>query len=146
MYLKSSLIQFFLFVISLNLFAQTNTGWLPIGLSASGKNMQNGVEAFYQLGKCNSEDIICIKFINNNNFGVNMEWNDAVFTMEHKWISNVKTEKRKCLTLGQGETVSGDCKKNKNSELRVKINEFITDIKDFNLFGLNNFKVTSIIE
>ena len=126
------------------LFAQSNQEWKSIGLTASGKNVQNGVEAFYQLNKCNNENVVFIKFINHNNFGIALDWNDAVFTKDFRWVVNANVQTLKHLTLAGNISVSGDCSGINQSELVVKVNDFISNIEDFNLFGINSLKVSSI--
>jgi len=108
--------------------------------------MQNGVEAFYQLNKCNNENVVFIKFINHNTSGVIVEWNDAVFTKDLKWVKNEKAGMVKTITIEGGETVSGDCSGKNQNVLVVNVNDFISNIDDFNLFGINSFKASSIIK
>jgi len=146
MSLKLNTLYFILFFSVSSIFAQSNTEWNPIGLTASGKNTQSGVEAFYQLNKCNKENVIFIKFINHNTFGVIVEWNDAVFTKDLKWVKNQKAGIMKSLTIEGSETISGDCSGKNQNEVVVNVNDFIDNIDDFNLFGINSFKVSSIIK
>jgi len=108
--------------------------------------MQNGVEAFYQLNKCNNENVVFIKFINHNTYGVIVEWNDAVFTKDLKWVKNEKAGAMKSLTIEGSETISGDCSGKYQIELVVKVKDFINNMDDFNLFGINSVKVSSIIK
>src|ERR1035437_4724363 len=62
-------------------------GWVPISLTFAGQNLQDGVEAFCQLSKCNGEDVVLIKLSNHNTDAITVEWADAVFTKELKWVS-----------------------------------------------------------
>jgi len=146
MTLKLNTLSLILFLSVSSIFAQSNSEWKPIGLTASGKNMQNGVEAFYQLNKCNNENVVFIKFINHNTSGVIVEWNDAVFTKDLKWVKNEKAGMVKTITIEGGETVSGDCSGKNQNVLVVNVNDFISNIDDFNLFGINSFKASSIIK
>ncbi|MND08691.1 hypothetical protein D3C83_314860 [compost metagenome] len=52
----------------------------------------------------------------------------------------------KSLTIVGSETISGDCAEKNHNELVVKVNDFINNIDDFNFFGMNSFKVSSIIK
>jgi hypothetical protein len=142
--LKLNTLYIILFFSVSSLFAQSNAEWNPIGLTASGNNIQSGVEAFYQLNKCNKETVVFIKFINHNNFEVAVEWYDAVFTKDSKWVKNENTAIIKSLTIGVNEVESGDCSDKNKKELVVNVNDFISNIDDFNLFGINSFKVSSI--
>ncbi len=146
MRLKFKILSFFLFFSFASGFAQKNTGWSPIGLTASGKNIQNGVEAFYQISKCDHKDVILIKLVNQNEFAVNVEWNDAIFTKEQQWIRNEKADVKKCLTINGGETKTGECSEKSPKELIVIVHDFIKDIDEFNLFRITNLNITSIIK
>jgi len=141
MRLTFSILSFILFFSVLSVSAQSNSSWSPIGLTVNGKNMQNNVEASYQLSKCNNEDVVYIKLFNYNTDAVIVEWNDAIFTKELKWV---KENKIKSLTIGGNEVIFGECSNTSKSELVVKVSEFIKNIDDFNKFGTTSFKVTTI--
>jgi len=128
--------------ITSSVFAQTNSGWVPIHLTVSGYNMQDGVEAFFQLNKCNEEDVVFLKLINHNADAVTVEWTDAIFTKELKWVSKENATERKSLTINANETVQGDCLRIDQSKLVVKINDFIKKTDDFKLYGTTFFQVT----
>jgi len=135
----------FIFIISVSpIFAQSNTEWTPIGLTASGKNIQNGVEVFYRVGKCSKEPVVFIKFNNHNTYGIILQWYDAVFTKDFKWVKNKKVDIKKFLTIEGNETISGDCSGKNQKELVVKIKDFVNNIDDFNLFGIKSFTISSI--
>lgn len=144
MHLKFNILCFFMLFYASAIFAQKSPVWHPIGLTVSGKNIQNGVEAFYRVSKSKNKDIILIKFVNLNNYAVNLEWNDAVYTKEQQWKRNEKADVRKCLTLNNNEIVSGNISDNSPKELIVKVDDFITNINDFNLYKLDAFKVSNI--
>ncbi len=143
MRLKLSTLFLILFLSVSSIFAQAKPEWIPIGLTASGKNIQSGVEAFYQLDKCNKEHVVFIKFINHNTYEVIVEWYDAVFTKDLKWVNNKNADLLKSLTIGVNEAVTGDCSNESQKELVVKVNDFISNVNDFNLFRINSFKVSS---
>lgn len=132
---------FLLFSVS-SLFAQSNSEWNPIGLAVNGKNMQNGVEAFYKLNKCNNEDVIFIKFINYNSSAVTVEWNDAIFTNELQWTSSIKGNNKKSLIIGSNEAILGDCTETCKPELVIKAHDFIKSMDEFKLFRALSFHVT----
>jgi len=144
--LKLNTLYFILFFSVSSVFAQSNREWNPIGLTASGENKQNGVEVFYQLNKCNNEHVVFIKFINHNTSGIIVEWNDAIFTQDLKWVKNKNGDILKSLTIEGSETITGDCPGKNQKELIVNVNDFISNIDDFNLFGINSFKVSSVIK
>lgn len=146
MRLKLNILLFFVLFSFTLIFAQSNSVWKPIGLTVDGKNMQNGIEAFYHLNKCNNEDVVIIKFVNHNIYKVIAEWNDAVFTKELKWTSNEKGDNKKTLTIEGKDVAIGDCSGTSQSELVVKVSEFIKKIDDFKLFKTTNFHVTKFKE
>lgn len=139
MRLKLKNLYILLFFSVSSVFAQSNSEWKPIGLTVSGKNIQNGIEAFYQLYVCNNENVIFIKFINHNNYDVTVEWKDAVFTKELKWVSNENIIKS--LIIKADEVIFGDCSGKSQKELIVKVNDFIMNIDDFNQFKTTSFQV-----
>ena len=82
--------------------AQNTSTWQPIFLQVTGGNTMDGIEASFQLNKCNGLDVVYIKFFNHNDYPVKIEWTDAVFTKELKWVNNSKGVDRKSLTLPAG--------------------------------------------
>jgi hypothetical protein len=142
MRLNYNVLSFFLLFSISSVFAQSNSNWNPIGLTLDGRNTQNGVEAFYQLSKCNNEDVVFIKFINNNAKAVVVEWNDAIINKELKWVSNQKGNNKKTLTIGANKVIFGDCSSKNQPELIVKVHDFINNVADFKLFKTTSFQVT----
>lgn len=139
------IVLFFLMFFSVSsLFAQSNPGWNPIGLAVNGKNIQNGVEAFYLLTKCNNEDVILLKFINYNTSSVVVEWNDAVFTKDMKWVNNEKNNSKKTLTIDKNEIMLGDCSGTCQPQLVVNVHDFIENTDEIKLFRALSFHVTVI--
>lgn len=142
MHLKLSTTFSILFLSIYSIFAQSTQEWKPIGLTASGKNTYNGVEAFYQLNKCNTETVVFIKFINHNTFEVVVEWQDAVFTKNLKWVNGKNEGIMKKIAIEGDGVVTGDCIDINQMDLVVNVNDFIGNIDDFNLFGVNSFKIS----
>jgi hypothetical protein len=123
-------------------FAQSNEEWSKIGLSASGKNIQNGVEAFYKTAICSEEKVVLIKFVNHNSFAVKAEWDEAIFTNEMIWYTRSSDNSKKMITIGVNETIYGDCSDESKKILVVRISDFIKTSDNFKLFGIKSFKVT----
>lgn len=138
-------LSFLLFFPFSSMFAQSNSDWNPIGLTVNGRNLQNGVEAFYQLNKCNNEDVIFIKFINHNTNEVAISWEDVVFTKDLKWVNNKKSKNNnKTLNIKANEEIHGDCLGTNKTELVIKVHDFIKNMNDFKLFKTTLFQVTNI--
>jgi len=141
--LKLSTLFSILFLSVSSIFAQSQPEWIPIGLTVSGKNIHSGVEAFYQVNKCNTENVVFIKFINHNTFEVVVEWQDAVFTKNLKWVKGKNEGIMKKITIEGDGVVTGDCIDINQMDLVVNVSDFIGNIDDFNSFGVNSFSVSS---
>ena len=127
----------FLFLHS-KIFAQ-NT-WNPIGLSVSGDNTMNGVDALFQLNTCNGEDVVFMKLVNHNSYAVIVEWYPAVFTNDLKWIKKENISDKKSITLSPNSDVASDC----SGSYRIMMNllkDFSIGAADFMRFGTTNFAV-----
>lgn len=124
--------------------SQTNAGWQPIYLLISGSNIMDGIEADFQINTCNGEDIVYVKFINHSAYPVKLEWFDAVFSQELKWINKDKAEDKKSLILPASSEAKGDCLNNKFPELIVKIKDFVADKKDFKRYSSLHLSVTAV--
>ncbi len=145
------LFVFFLgiFCFSLSLCAQTdlptaNPDWQPIYLLVNGGNTMDGIEASFQLSKCNQEDVVYVKYVNHNTYPVKVEWFDAVFTQELKWINEERVAAKKSITLSANEEAKGECLKSANAKLVVKIKDFIKDKKDFKRYSASQLTITAV--
>ena len=124
--------------------AQTDASWQPIYLLVTGHNVMDGVEAFFQVNACNNEDIIYIKYINHNEYDVKLEWFDAVFTQELKWINKDQAADKKSLLLPSKKEVNGKCSSNLYPELSIKIKVFVADKNDFKRYSASQLHVNSV--
>ncbi|HOY32135.1 MAG TPA: hypothetical protein PKW80_09675 [Bacteroidales bacterium] len=142
MKIKFTILSFLFFLPVSLLLAQSDSEWSPVGLTSNGRNEAFGVEVWYQLNKCNGEDVVFIKFINHNNNKVTVEWSDAVFTKDLTWISNKKDNAVKTIVLKGNTTLAGACEDADMQTLVVKIHDFIVNSADFNRFKVASFKVS----
>jgi len=124
--------------------AQSGADWQPIYLQVTGHNTMDGVEALFQLSSCNGEDIISIKYINHNDYAVKLEWFDAVFTRELKWINKEQAADKKTIQLAAKEEAMGTCSNNLYAELIVKVKDFTADKKDFNRYSASRLWVSGV--
>ncbi|MCE9540037.1 MAG: hypothetical protein K8R85_12590 [Bacteroidetes bacterium] len=120
--------------------AQTND-WQPIYLLVTGANTMEGVEAFFQLNTCNAEDIIYVKFINHNEYLVQLEWFDAVFTQELKWINKEEAGDKKSITLAANAEAKGTCLNNAYPELIIKVKDFVDGKKDVKRYSSSQLMI-----
>ena len=142
---------FFVFLLGLffltsysTMVAQTKKEWQPVFLQASGANKLNGVEASFQVATCNGEDVVFVKFINHNTYTVKLEWFDAVFTQELKWINKESSSDKKSVTLAANEETKGVCSTSGNPDLIVKMKNFITNKKDFKRYSTSQLLVIAV--
>ena len=133
--------------------AQVNSDWQRIGLTVAGYNIVDGVEALFQVNSCNGKDVIYVRYINHTNSAVKIDWNDAVFTEDQKWINKDADADKKSITIPANSEVKGECPAssngesvkpvNKNPQLIIDMKDFITDKKNFKLYSAANFRVTA---
>ena len=131
---------FVLFVYRIS-FAQMTSDWQPIYLTVGGSNTVNGVSAFFQINICNGADVVYIKFINQNNYPVKLQWYDAVFTQEKKWVNKENPSEKKSLTLNAGSEVKGECSANNSAEVVVPLKDFIDKAENFKRYTASHFEV-----
>ena len=124
--------------------AQSKQEWLQIYLNIVGDNKMNGVEASFQVNTCNGEDMIYIKFVNQNDYPVKIEWFDAVFTQASTWINKEKNSDKKSLILAAKAEAKGECFKKLYPELCVEEKVFVADKKDFKRYMANQLMVTAV--
>ena len=133
-----------LFLISVPLFAQDNNAWQPMYLQVSGANVMNGVEADFQLNKCGGEDVVYIKYINTNGYDVKLQWYNAVFTTDLKWVTKNGEENKKSLVLSSRNELKGTCVDNRQAVLVVKLSDFIANKENFKRFNTSELLVTPV--
>lgn len=150
------LILFFALILSVpqKVQAQVNSDWQLIGLTPGGYNVLDGVEALFQTNVCDGRDVIYIKFINRNTYSVKVEWADAVFTEQLKWINKDNVADKKIVTIPANGEVKGECSNstievlkksgNEHMELVIEMKNFVANKKDFKLYSASNFKVIAV--
>ena len=111
-------------------------------LQVSGSNVMDGVEASFQIGTCNNENVVYLKFVNKNSYPVKLEWFDAVFTQELKWVNKEGDANKRLLVLPAKSELVGSCVKAPAPELMVKLNDFITDKKNFKRYVSSQLTIT----
>lgn len=124
--------------------AQSNLDWQPIYLTPGGGNTVDGVEASFQINTCNSEDKIYLRFVNHNKYNVKLEWFDAVFTQELKWINKDQVEDKKSLILPANVEATGKCSNILYPELVIKVKNFVADKKEVKRYLASQLKVNTV--
>ncbi len=125
-------------------YAQTNSDWQPIYLTPGGGNVMEGVEASFRLSTCNNEDIIYVRFVNNNDYDVELKWYDAVFTQELKWINKDQPEDKKVIIVRSKKEAKAECSTILYPELAVKVKKFVDNRKDVKRYLTSQFIVISV--
>jgi hypothetical protein len=124
--------------------AQTKSEWQPIFLLVTGGNTMDGVEASFQINTCKGEDVVFVKFINHNAYPVKLEWFDAVFTQEQKWVNEERVSAKKSLTLPANSEAKGECANNSYPILLVKVKDFVPSKKDVKRYSTSQLKVIAV--
>ena len=137
-------IIFGLLISFTQLYSQNKNGWEPVYLQVTGANTMDGVDASFRLGKCNNENVVFIKFINHNDYSVKLEWFDAVFTQELKWINKDEERSKKNLLIPAGAEVSGDCSNTVSTVLMINLKSFVADKKEFKRYSSFQLNVLAV--
>lgn len=114
--------------------------WQPIFLTPGGGNTVEGVEANFKLATCNGEEVVFIRFINHNEYSVTLEWYDAVYDKEMKFIGRTDENIKKSLKVLAKTELKGEC--GAYSELVIKVKDFVQgkdDIQRYYASDLNIF-------
>ena len=119
-----------LFFIYLHTSLNAQTGkWQEGFARADGFTVVNGVEIQFQQVNCNGNASLFLKLINNNNYTVELSWEDAVLNSNNDWVKNKNTF-LKSVTLNPNEKLEGSCE-SKLSQLKLNLADFS---------AANNFK------
>ncbi|MBC7411581.1 MAG: hypothetical protein H7331_03905 [Bacteroidia bacterium] len=100
-------------------------------LAVTGNNTINGVQGSYTLDKCVRQDVIIMKFTNTNPYPVTVEWFDAIFTTDLKWVKEEKIENKKTLTIPANTEIIGKCDVIENKNCVIVLNKFLPKIENF---------------
>lgn len=110
--------------------------WQNAVLRADGVTELDGVEAFCDKTTCNGEDVVFIKFINNNDYKVRIEWQDAI-RVNGVWYYSKTTSK--IFYLDAKSTTTGQC--DGEPKLKVNVASIIDNPKKFQYFTLSGLAI-----
>lgn len=68
----------------------------------------SGVQAYYQITSCQTESVVCIKFINANSYAVNIAW-DEQMTFEGSSVAQTVNPMAMNLSVPPGEMAGSTC-------------------------------------
>jgi hypothetical protein len=112
--------------------------WMPVLISNDGTNGNNGVEANYKLGKCNSFDVILLKLTNTNDYSVKAEWTNLVQTNDGRDLFGTGVS---FINLPPKSETAGDCS-GSTTQLVIKLNDYGIYPVGFKAIIGSNFQVT----
>lgn len=124
--------------------AQTAADWQLLKLDIAGHTKIKGVEAYSHSGKCNGEDVVYVKFVNQNEYSVTIKWFDAIQTNEHKWLRKESPSDKKSLTLAASQDVKGDCSAETLTECIINLKDYIDNSNNFNEYAVYHLEVVPV--
>jgi len=118
--------------------SQTSINWQPAAISIDGTNGFKGVDVYYHLTTCNSNDVVLLKLINHNTYDVNAQWKPVLVGNNDKELFG-KSQLVSIKILANSEVV-GECK-GKEKVLSVKLSDYGLNANDFRIFAGSAFDV-----
>lgn len=132
---------FSLGLIFLAHFSNAQNSWEPVKLDVAGHNVVNNVEANFQKGLCNNEEVIFVKFTNKNNYSVTIKWYDAILTQSGSWAKKDDSTAKKVLELSPGLEVKGVCSTDGAADCVIKLSDYLSKSADYKLYAIYRFEV-----
>lgn len=115
--------------------------WEPVKLDVAGHNIVSNVEATFQKGNCNNEEVIFVKFVNRNNYPVTIKWYDAILTRSNGWLKKDNVNPKKVLSIASGQEVKGECSTAGNADCIIKLKDYLDKLSEYNLYAMYQFEV-----
>jgi hypothetical protein len=107
------ILTFFILFGLLNLsISQQNNDWKGVFLDPTGNHIQQGVEAYFKTSVCEGKEVVLLKFVNNNNYNVELSWFNAYFTSSKTWVKHNKPEQQVVFYLPANTVSEGNCQNN----------------------------------
>jgi len=122
-------IQFRLFFVSVLFFSslvksQEKKNWEPLLINVDGTNRFDDLEAFYCLSNCNDTSTVFLKFKNNNNYKLKIQWKVIMIDKAGNFFPG-KNESCE-LVIEPLKEMKGECSVDAN-QLKVKLTDFGID-------------------
>ena len=128
------LFTFFLF-ISIQISISAQGDWKEGFARADGFTEVKGVVIQFQQTTCQGKPVLFLKMINNNNYSVEITWEDAVLNSDDNWVKN-KVSLVKSVILNANENLTGTCE--------GKLQDLKINLADFSV--ANNFKYFKAVQ
>ncbi len=138
---------FFLFFLSscYPAFAQNSNAWEPVKLDVAGHSSVNGIDASFQKSLCSDgEEVIIVKFTNNNKYPVTIKWYDAILTQGNTWIKKDNSTAKKFLNIDPNKEIKGNCSSDEYIECVIKLKDYLDKLSDYRLYAIYRFEVLEV--
>lgn len=122
--------------------AQDN--WEPVKLDVAGHTVVKKVAVSFQKTRCQNEEYIVIKFVNNNDFPVTVKWYDAVQLTSDSWIKKDDTTPKKVLEIPGKSEIKGDCMSQDHQDCVIKLKDFIENPLLYKSYAMYRFEIPNI--
>lgn len=142
--MRKNLRHYFFFSLGLIFpahFSNAQNSWEPVKLDVAGHNIVNNVEANFQKGLCNNEEVIFVKFTNKNNYPVTIKWYDAILTRSNSWVKKDDTTAKKVLEISVDAEVKGACSPDGAADCIIKLGDYLSKTADYKLYAIYRFEV-----
>jgi uncharacterized protein YpmB len=114
----------------------SNMQWTPVLTNVDGTNTYKGVEMYYSISTCGTNEVIFLKLVNTNAQTVKAQWINDVISNDTK--EHYGQTKLVSVTLKPNSEVIGSCSSN-IKELTVKLKDYGVDAKDVNTIVGSSF-------
>lgn len=143
---KDSKLEFFCFlIVALSVLSlKAQTVWEPVKLDVAGHTVVKKVAVFFQKTRCNDEDFIVVKFVNNNEFPVTVKWYDAVQIVSDSWVKKDDVTAKKVLEIPAKSEVKGDCMTKDNLDCVLNLKDFIGNATEYKSYAMYRFEIPNI--
>lgn len=139
------LFLFFLSSYCCQIFSQNSNIWEPVKLDVAGHSSFKGVEASFQKEICNDgEEVIIVKFTNNNKYPVTIKWYDAILTQGNSWIKKDNSTAKKILNIDPNKEIKGDCSSSGQIECVIKLKDYLDKLSEYRLYAIYRFEVLEV--
>jgi len=101
--------------------------WEPAMVNVAGGNYVDGVDVYFKRTHCGTTEEILLKFVNNNDRDVLIEWADGIYTVNKNWVQNERNDKMREINLKGKQEIEGTCDGNSPDNLKIKLDQYLND-------------------
>ena len=118
-----------------------NSSWREGLGRADGFTEIKGIQIQFTESACEKKSVVFIKIINNNDYAVELTWEDAILDSDNTWLKN-KNLSVKSIAVNANETIQGSCE-GKLQQLIANPDEF-SDKNNFKYFRAAQLNINPI--